>query len=85
MHPAKQNFGNGLHEVLIRTFLNKKLDGLSGNSLLSWKNLTLTEHMDTLGGTLPLLKKSFFVTKSLNTRYVQLMLNLASKALPEKN
>lgn len=65
MLPTKQNLGNGLHEVLIRTFLNKKLDGLSGNSLLSWKNLTLTEHMDTLGETLALLKKNLSLSQSL--------------------
>lgn len=85
MIPTKQNLGNGLREVLIQTFLNKKLDGLSGNSLHSWKNSTLIEHMDTLGKLWLSWKKSFFVTKPLNTRYVQLMLNLASKALPEKN
>lgn len=49
------------------------------------EELRWTEHMGTLGETLILLKKNFFATESLNTRYVQLMLIPASKALPEKN
>lgn len=41
------------------------------------EELRSTEHMDTLGGTLVLFKKTnkqklFFVTKSLNTKHVQL-------------